>query len=227
MPASRPMAGRSPSSPIGAPLIEEEPDRPTDAKDREDVVQVHLLPLDGGEARRLTDLPRGVSGFEWSPDGARLVVTSTSHEATRELDLRRRGLDAARDPGAPPPSDYRYLDRLDYMLNGAGFVYDRVPHLWLVDVATGEASRLTDGPVGGSRAGLVAGRDPDRVHVEPSSRPRPAPCAEHLRRRRRVAGGPRRRGRSEGVLRVAGLARRRHDRRARRAQPSDARRRPQ
>ena len=26
------------------------------------------------------------------------------------------------------------------MLNGAGFTYDRVAHLWLVDVATGEAS---------------------------------------------------------------------------------------
>ena len=31
------------------------------------------------------------------------------------------------------------------MLNGAGFTYDKVGHLWLVDVATGEASRLTDG----------------------------------------------------------------------------------
>ena len=32
------------------------------------------------------------------------------------------------------------------MLNGAGFTYDQVNHLWLVDVATGEATRLTDGP---------------------------------------------------------------------------------
>jgi dipeptidyl aminopeptidase/acylaminoacyl peptidase len=33
------------------------------------------------------------------------------------------------------------------MLNGTGFTYDRIVHLWLVDVATGEAKRLTDGPV--------------------------------------------------------------------------------
>jgi dipeptidyl aminopeptidase/acylaminoacyl peptidase len=45
------------------PVTEEEPDAP---KDREDGTQVHLLPLDGGEARRLTDLPRGVDGFAWS-----------------------------------------------------------------------------------------------------------------------------------------------------------------
>ncbi len=116
-------------------------------KVREDASQVHLLPLDGGEARRLTDLPRGVEAFEWSPDGSRLVVMSASRGATHDVDARRRGMDALRSDGAPPPSDYRFVDRLDYMLNGKGFIYDRVPHLWLVDVATGAANQLTRGPV--------------------------------------------------------------------------------
>jgi dipeptidyl aminopeptidase/acylaminoacyl peptidase len=133
-------------------MVEEEPDRAShDAKDRraarEDKDQVYLLPLDGGEARRLTDLPRGVDGFEWSPDGTRLVVVTASRGATRADDDRRRGIHRKAESGSsiPPPSDYRFVDRLDYMLNGAGFTYDRVNHLWLVDVATGEASRLTDG----------------------------------------------------------------------------------
>jgi dipeptidyl aminopeptidase/acylaminoacyl peptidase len=127
--------------------VEEEPDRqlPT-TSDREDAKQVHLLPLDGGEARRLTDLPRGVDAFEWSPDGSRLVVTSASIGATVAEDARRRGTASKPVPGEPPPSDYRFVDRLDYMLNGTGFTYDRVRHLWLVDVATGAATRLTDGP---------------------------------------------------------------------------------
>lgn len=129
------------------PLVEEEPTRPQDHKEREDVSQVHLLPLDGpGEARRLTDLPRGVTGFEWSPDGTRLVVLTASVGATVEEDGKRRGVADKPNPGEPPASDYRFIDRLEYMLNGAGFLYDRVPHLWLVDVATGAASRLTDGP---------------------------------------------------------------------------------
>jgi dipeptidyl aminopeptidase/acylaminoacyl peptidase len=131
-------------------FVEEEPDRvATDSKDREDATQVHLLPLDGGEARRLTDLPRGVEGFEWSPDGTRLVVLSASRGATLTEDarLRGRGSAATATAGAPPDSDYRFVDRLDYMLNGKGFVYDRVAHLWLVDVETGKASRLTDGNV--------------------------------------------------------------------------------
>ena len=127
-------------------ILEEEPGAP-DGKDREDAVQVHLLPLDGGEARRLTDLPRGVTGFEWSPDGTRLVVVTPSIGSTRAEDDRRRGIERRPTPGTPPSSDYRFIDRLDYMLNGTGFTYDRVPHLWLVDVATGQASRLTDGAI--------------------------------------------------------------------------------
>ena len=43
---------------------------------RESGVQLWLLPLDGGEAWRLTDLPGEVTDFDWSPDASRLVVVS-------------------------------------------------------------------------------------------------------------------------------------------------------
>jgi dipeptidyl aminopeptidase/acylaminoacyl peptidase len=129
-------------------LIEEEPRRERPTKEREDLTQVHLLPLDRpGEARRLTDLPRGVEAFEWSPDGTRLVAVSASVGTTHEDDMKRRGKVERPTPGEPPPSDYRFIDRLEYMLNGTGFTYDHVTHLWLVDVETGAASRLTDGPI--------------------------------------------------------------------------------
>jgi dipeptidyl aminopeptidase/acylaminoacyl peptidase len=120
-------------------------DAPGAPDDREDGDQVYLLPLDGGEARRLTDLPRGVSGFEWSPDGSQLAVLSSSRGATAQEDARRRGKDPAPAPADPPPSDYRYFDRLEYQYNGAGFVAGREPELWLVDVADGAARRLTKG----------------------------------------------------------------------------------
>jgi acylaminoacyl-peptidase len=161
-------------------LIEDEPvgsEAKEREKDREDRVQVHLLPLGGGEARRLTDLPRGVEAFEWAPDASRLVVVTASHGATRVDDDRRRGIDRTRRPGTPPPSDYRFIDRLDYMLNGAGFTYDRVPHLWLVDAVTGEASRLTDGRAAdrqpawspdGQRIAFSSNRRPDADLVDRS-----------------------------------------------------------
>ena len=149
--------------------VEEDPEAP---KDREDGVQVHLLSLDRGEARRLTDLPRGVDDLAWSPDGRSLVVATASRGATRKSDAKARGKSLKRDPGSPPTSDYRYIDRLQYLHNGPGFVYDRIPHLWLVDAATGEARRLTGGPTAeegavwspdGTRIAFAAarGRNPD------------------------------------------------------------------
>ena len=127
---------------------EEEPSRPKDVTEREDKDQVHVLPIDGpGEARRVTDLPRGVEAFEWSPDAGRIVVVSTSHGGTHEEDARRRGKRRKPRPHEVPDSDYRFIDRLGYMLNGPGFQYDRIRHLWSVDVASGDTRRLTDGAV--------------------------------------------------------------------------------
>ena len=130
--------------------VEEEP--AVDAKTREDGQQVHLLPLDGGEARRLTDLPRGVDSVEWSPDGRRLLVTSSSRGRTREEDLKIRGKSALPKPGDPPESDYHFVDRLGYHFNGAGFTYHAVAQLWIVDAETGEARQLTN-----ERAGVTGG----------------------------------------------------------------------
>jgi dipeptidyl aminopeptidase/acylaminoacyl peptidase len=132
--------------------VEEEPEA-GEAKQREDADQVHLLPLDGGEARRLTDLPRGVDTFWWSPDGRSLLVASTSHGATRADDRRRRGKSKTPKPGEAPESDYHFVDRLGYLANGAGMIYHAIRQLWIVDAASGDARRLTDEPAGVGDAG--------------------------------------------------------------------------
>ena len=126
-------------------FAEDEPGRPKDPRDRDDCYQVHLLPLDGGEAHRLTDLPRGVEAFAWSPDGRMIAVLTFSVGATMDEERRRRRRPPKPAPGATPRSDFRYIDRLQYMANGAGFIDDRIAHLWLVDVATGAARPLVVG----------------------------------------------------------------------------------
>jgi dipeptidyl aminopeptidase/acylaminoacyl peptidase len=123
------------------PLVEDEP---TAAPDREDVSQVHLLPLGGGEASRLTDLPRGVDAYAWSPDGSRLALVSASRFADRGADERSRRRLAKAAPGKPPASDYRFIDTLHFLQNGAGYVGTATTHLWVLDVASGELRRLTD-----------------------------------------------------------------------------------
>jgi len=116
-------------------------DRPKPAEETEKSkpggTQVWLLPMDGGEARQSTRLPEDVGGLAWSPDGDRLCVVSAATEAEPKPKRRK--------PGDPPERDARILDRLQYMLNGEGFIYDKAPNLWIVDVAGGAARRLTSG----------------------------------------------------------------------------------
>ena len=167
-------------------LVEEEPDRPKEAKDRQDCDQVHLLPLDGGEARRLTDLPRGVNDFAWSPDGRYARgpdELARRHRATRSA--RKRGRPAPPKPGETPLSDYRYIDRLGYQYNGAGL--HRRPRHPPVARRRGDARR---GPLAGrrsdgrGRARLVARRHPDRVRGQPPAEPGPRLAVVGVRRRR-------------------------------------------
>jgi acylaminoacyl-peptidase len=99
--------------------------------------QVWLLPLAGGEARPLTDLPEDVGALAWSPDSTRLCIVSGAKSAKTP--------DAKHEAGDPPRRDVRLIDELGYQLNGAGFIYEHPPKLWIIDAADGKARRLTFG----------------------------------------------------------------------------------
>lgn len=114
--------------------------------------QLHLLPVDGGEARQVVTHPLGVDDIVWSPDGSLIAYTARVPEDGRY----ERG-DGARPPGKEAP---RRIDRLRYRLDGVGFLLDRPRHLFVVDplgasetgpseaaaseAGTGEGRRLTD-----------------------------------------------------------------------------------
>jgi len=91
--------------------------------------QVWLLPLGGGEPRRLTSLLNGVSAFQWSPDGLRLVVVGRSGPSDT----------------AKSPSDVRHYAHANYKFNDSGWFDDKRTHLWVVDINTSDASQITSG----------------------------------------------------------------------------------
>ncbi len=91
--------------------------------------QVWLLPVDGGEPRRLTTLANGVSSLQWSPDGSRMVVVSRSGPSDT----------------AKSPSDVRHYRHANYKFNDTGWFDDKKTHLWVIDVASGRTSQITSG----------------------------------------------------------------------------------
>lgn len=99
--------------------------------------QVWLLPTDGGEARQLSRLAHDASDICWSPDGSRLCVVAGAGAPEAHTEDR--------PPGEPPPRDAHIIDRLQYMSNDDGHVYQHPPKLWLVDATDGDARQLTSG----------------------------------------------------------------------------------
>jgi dipeptidyl aminopeptidase/acylaminoacyl peptidase len=95
--------------------------------------QIYLLPMtSGGEAIVLTKLKNAVQGFQWSPDGSRIIVVSTSGPTD--------GIAAA-----DRKSDVRHYSHIQYKFNDTGWFDDKRRHLWVVSVPGGEAKQITDG----------------------------------------------------------------------------------
>ena len=109
--------------------------------------QIHVLAMAGGEARAVTDIPRGAANPDWSPDGATLAFSSSA---------RPDELDAP--PSKPEEqkreSDVRVITEAVYRANGvAGFGYvdrDRPAQIWTTtlpgpDGALATPKRITSG----------------------------------------------------------------------------------
>jgi dipeptidyl aminopeptidase/acylaminoacyl peptidase len=93
---------------------------------------LYVIAAEGGEARKLTDLKEGVESYAWSPDSTRIAFTArVRDEAYEEEDERKR-------------QPRRFL-RVFHKLDSVGWTGDRRKHLFVVDVASGEASQLTSG----------------------------------------------------------------------------------
>ena len=95
--------------------------------DRSGSKQVFLLPIEGGEARQLTDLQQGVDGPPvWAPDGESVAFTASPKAKPR-------------DPTAP----YR-VTRFIYRFDGIGYVDDARQNIFVQSIGGGGAKQLTD-----------------------------------------------------------------------------------
>ncbi|WP_344482237.1 S9 family peptidase [Nonomuraea monospora] len=152
--------------------------RPVDGKP-----QLHLLPMDGGEPHPLTSAPLGAGPARWSPDGTRLAYAGPAApqpdpHGTRPAYASPAGpepdphgtrlADAGEglDPNAPV-----VIDRLDYKADGAGLLRGITTHLFVVDVASGKSTQVTEGDFhagepswspDGTRLAFAADLEPDR-----------------------------------------------------------------
>ena len=95
--------------------------------------QLYVLPVDGGDPLKLTELDEDVTEVVWSPDGTRLAFSSrVRDQAYEEEDERKR---------RP-----RRFERLQYKLDDEGWIGDRRRHIFTVP-ADGSAApqQVTDG----------------------------------------------------------------------------------
>jgi len=97
----------------------------------------------GGDAVQVTDREEGVNEFDWGPDGERVVVS-----ARDPTDEQSEMLAERRDDG---PIE---IERLQHKANGQGWLDDVTTYLFVVDVDTGEETRLDEAYGQGAREPL-------------------------------------------------------------------------
>ena len=127
--------------------------------DGEAKAQLHLIPTDGGEARRLVQMENGAGEPAWSPDGACIAFTSRlnpeelaaedKEEPETPLDPDEvKRLKEEKAKVEREKSDPRVITRFAYRAETSYFD-DRTKHLYVVDVdletgqAQGSPRRLT------------------------------------------------------------------------------------
>ncbi len=116
------------------PADEGKDEKPKNGKPK---TQVWIFDLSrGGEPRQVTNLPEGVSSFDWAPDSQRLVLA-----ARTPTKAQQSYLEAIRGEERGPIQ----LRRMQHKADGRGFLDEVCTHLHVVDVTTRETMQLTEG----------------------------------------------------------------------------------
>lgn len=115
--------------------------------------QIAILSLAGGEARVITDLPKGAAGPVWSPDSRRIAFLSSTtlediaKEQRKKNEAKAGGADTKEsgstgssgvtkaESGGEHESDIHIITRAVYRDNNEGYLdFKRHQHIWVIDV---------------------------------------------------------------------------------------------
>jgi dipeptidyl aminopeptidase/acylaminoacyl peptidase len=89
--------------------------------------QVFVLPMTGGEARKITDAPNGIEQLAWRPDGKEIAyVTSDEPENKKEIEKHHDAFEVGDN---------------DFLATEAAMP----SHIWILPAEGGKAKRLTSG----------------------------------------------------------------------------------
>jgi dipeptidyl aminopeptidase/acylaminoacyl peptidase len=115
-------------------------------REKDNEQQVWFLWADGGEAWQVTTHKGGVGGFQFSPDGKKLLLTATDQPGKEE--------------------EQRKKDKDDTIVTDRDF---KMTHLWLWDIEKKEGQRLTEGDFTVSDARF----SPDGTKISYTTNPTP------------------------------------------------------
>lgn len=105
---------------------------------RTDASEIHLMPMEGGDSRRLTRLEgKAIHDFAWAPDGSALLALL--RECPPEDSKNAQEERAKRKLSSP----VRSVEGVMYRMDGVGFFGDARPQLYRIDAATGDGKQLT------------------------------------------------------------------------------------
>ena len=111
---------------------------------RADKEQIYKIALDGGEAQRVTNVPGGASGPQWSHSGTRILFQSTTTlpKPKSSVDWKAAGFTPTDEQRT---SDVRTITALHFEDNGRGESWTKTTHLWTVNADGSGAKALTSG----------------------------------------------------------------------------------
>lgn len=101
--------------------------------------EVYTLNLMGGEAERYTNVPQGVEGHLWSPDGkSMLLIIRDESPAAKEARL-------AREKGDEEKARPWVINRRQFKEDGVGYLGRERAHLYILGARDGEPRQITFG----------------------------------------------------------------------------------